>query len=280
MISFQNQGNAQTKLGVFADCQYSPHENSKTRFYKNSKQKLTNCIEHFNTENLNFVVGLGDLIDKDFSSYDTILPILQNSKHKVYQVIGNHDLSVEKEFIEKVPEKLGLKKTYYSITENDWQFIFLNGNEITLLTNQQKVKSEAEKLIDSLTKNEKPNNKTWNGALGKKQIIWLEKQLKKAEKNQMKVAIFCHYPVYPLEAHCLWDYDKVLATIEKYSCVKLWMNGHNHGGNYGKHSGIYFVNLKGMVDTENENAYSLVTFFDKRVEIEGFGREETRILEF
>jgi len=33
-----------------------------------------------------------------------------------------------------------------------------------------------------------------------------------------------------------------------------------------------------MVDTENENAYSIVSFTKDRIEIEGFGREVTRSL--
>ena len=62
--------------------------------------------------------------------------------------------------------------------------------------------------------------------------------------------------------------------------VKIWLNGHNHAGNYGKFEGIHFVNFKGMVDTETENAFSILTFFNNRIEIEGFGREKNRILEF
>lgn len=56
------------------------------------------------------------------------------------------------------------------------------------------------------------------------------------------------------------------------------MNGHNHAGNYVFQNGIHFVNLKGMVETEKENAFSVITFSDEKIEIEGFGREENRNL--
>ena len=56
------------------------------------------------------------------------------------------------------------------------------------------------------------------------------------------------------------------------------MNGHNHAGNYTTQNGIHFVNLKGMVETETENAFSIISFTDKQIEIKGFGREENRIL--
>jgi hypothetical protein len=56
------------------------------------------------------------------------------------------------------------------------------------------------------------------------------------------------------------------------------MNGHNHRGNYAFQNGIHFVNLKGMVETETENAFSIISFSDKQIEIKGFGREESRNL--
>jgi predicted phosphodiesterase len=68
--------------------------------------------------------------------------------------------------------------------------------------------------------------------------------------------------------------------LQKYTAVKIWLNGHNHAGNYEKYNGIHFVNFKGMVDTETENAFSIVTFFNNRIEIEGFGREKNWTLEF
>ena len=280
MISFLNKSTAQYRIGVFADCQYAEQETAINRYYKNSKQKLKDCIEHFNRQNLHFVVNLGDLIDKNFSSFDTILPVLSKSKHQIFHVTGNHDLEVEQELIKEVPKKLGLKKNYYSFSENGWRFIFLNGNEISMLSNNEEIKTEAKIMLENLTKKGHPNNQPWDGALGEKQISWLQGQLIKSEKQKEKAVIFCHYPVYPIEKHCLWDYDKVLHTLEKYSCVKLWINGHNHAGNYGKLNACYFVNLRGMVETETQNAFSTITFFEDKIKIEGFGREESRVLEF
>ena len=58
------------------------------------------------------------------------------------------------------------------------------------------------------------------------------------------------------------------------------MNGHNHAGNYAFQHGIHFVNLKGMIETETENAFSVLTFLDEKIEIQGFGREKSRELFF
>ncbi len=274
----QNKSNAQVKLGVFADCQYCDFETKGNRYYRNSLSKLNDCVEAFNNEDLDFVVGLGDLIDRDFASFKKVNYILSSSKTKVYHIIGNHDFSVEPELIEKVPSALNLKENYYTVSKKDWQFIFLNGNEISLLSPNPEIISEAKQMLAELTAYKQPNNMDWNGGLGTSQINWLETQLKTAESQKKNVAIFCHYPLLPLEAHTLWDSKKVLSILKKHKNVKAWINGHNHAGNYAVENGIHFVTMHGMVDTETENAYSIISFEKESINIKGKGREVSRTL--
>jgi predicted phosphodiesterase len=270
---------AQIKIGIFADAQYCDDETAINRYYRNSTIKLADCITFFNqTENIDFVVGLGDLIDKDFSSFSKINTILETSEKEVFQVIGNHDLSVNKEYIDKVPEQLNLKKTYYAFNKNDWQFIYLDGNDLTFQSTNPEIVVKAEKIVKQLTEENKPNAHNWNGGIGEKQINWLKEQLSEAEKNKRKVILFCHYPLLPFEAHVLWNSEDVLAIINKHKCVKAWINGHNHAGNYAFQNGTHFITMKGMVDSESENAYSIVTLSDEKIQIEGFGREISRSL--
>lgn len=270
---------AQIQFGVFADCQYCNCETAGSRFYRNSLNKLEACIQHFNqNKNIKFVAGLGDLIDRDLASYDSVNTILAHSKHKVCNVAGNHDFGVDKNQLEQIPKKLHLQKTYYSFTKKDWMLIFLNGNEITVNSNDPKIVEQAEEMLASLKLENKPNTYEWNGGMSETQIKWMEEQLQKAENKNRKVVLFCHYPLLPLEAHALWNSEDVLAILKKYDNVKLWLNGHNHAGNYAFQEGIYFVNLKGMVETEKENAYAEITLSDKQITIKGFGREPERKL--
>ena len=138
---------SQIKIGVFADCQYCNCETAGTRFYRNSLSKLEDCINEFNqTKKLKFVIGLGDLIDRDFASFDSVNTILASSKKKVYHVIGNHDLEVEKTELEKVPSKLNLSDTWYSVTKKGWLFIFLNGNDLTFHSNNTEIVLRAKEI--------------------------------------------------------------------------------------------------------------------------------------
>ncbi len=270
----------QFKIGIFADCQYSDCDSKGVRYYRNSLAKLNECITDFNERPLDFVVGLGDLIDNNFSSFETVNHELEKLDKKVFQVTGNHDFSVDKNNLDKVPKALNLKDTYYTFTHKDWQFIFLDGNKISIHSNNKKTVEQAEKKLAELKENGQPNANDWNGGVGQKQIKWLEKQLKAATKRNLKVAIFCHYPLLPHEAHTLWDSEAVLELIGNYNCVKAWINGHNHAGGYAYENGIHFITMKGMVDTEKENSYSILSFSKREIKIEGFGREIGRTLNF
>lgn len=270
--------NAQVKIGVFADCQYCDFETQGNRYYKNSLLKLKECVNEFNSEKLDFTVGLGDLIDRDFASFEKVNSILNTSKTKVYNIIGNHDFSVDRELMVKVPSALNLKENYYTLVKKNWLFIFLNGNEVSLQSLNEETVSEAKQMLAEISANKQPNNKEWNGGLGASQINWLEAQLKTAESEMKNVAIFCHYPLFPLEAHTLWDSQKVLPILKHYNCVKAWINGHNHAGNYAMENQIHFVTMHGMVDTETENAFSVISFEKKWIRINGKGREISRDL--
>ncbi|MEC9462488.1 MAG: phosphatase, partial [Pseudomonadota bacterium] len=58
-----------------------------------------------------------------------------------------------------------------------------------------------------------------------------------------------------------------------------YLCGHQHSGNYAEKDGVHFVNFKGMVDTEHENAFAVLSVFEGRIEILGHGREPDRRLD-
>ncbi len=79
------------QIGVVADCQYCYCEPTAVRFYKESPDRLCEAVGILNKQPLDFTVHLGDFIDKDFSSFDTITPIWKSLKSNKYHVLGNHD---------------------------------------------------------------------------------------------------------------------------------------------------------------------------------------------
>lgn len=274
------EGNKIT-IGAFADCQYCDCETRGTRYYRNAFEKLETAIDYFNREkDIDFVVNLGDLIDHGFDNFAPLKPLLEKSKKPVFHVLGNHDFSVEPEYLPQVPAQFRLSKTYYSFSKKGWKFIFLDGNDISVFSPDRQKAGMAREMSAQLKKDGKPNHHEWNGAIGEEQLLWFKDQLEEASGQNEKVVVFCHYPVLPYESHTLWNQAEIVALIENYPCVKLWLNGHNHAGNYAFHHGVHFVNLKGMIETENENAYSTIVLGENTIEITGFGREKSQSLSF
>lgn len=87
-----------------------------------------------------------------------------------------------------------------------------------------------------------------------------------------------YYPVGPLSHnHNLWNDREIAFIIESFPCVVAYLNGHNHGGNYCLRNGVHYLNLRGMVETQ-ENAYSAIHVHKDYLKVEGYGREPSRVL--
>lgn len=263
-------------LGIIADCQYADAPTNGVRHYRLSPGKLTACIDTFNTLELSHVFHLGDFIDKHgMESMEVVLPLMSNLAAAHTFVLGNHDFSFPDSLKTEVPRLMGLNKRYFSMKMNDWKFIILDGNDVSLYAwpPERKEYLAAKKLHDT----QYPDSPTYNGALGADQLNWLKKELKRSEKASEKVILLCHFPVLPVDNHILWNSQEVIDLITGYSCVKAWMNGHNHAGGYAEHEGIHFITFKGMVDTET-NAFGTIQLHPKQIVIDGHGREPDRIL--
>jgi predicted phosphodiesterase len=278
-ITSASKPEKKVSFGLFADCQYCDCETRGSRFYRNSLAKLQECIDLFNTQDdLEFVAGLGDLIDRDYAGFEKINSVLSRSEHDIKHVLGNHDYEVEQVQIDKVAGILGLSSGYYSFNIRGWKFIFLNGNDITFKSADPGKIVKAKEMTQKIKEVGGPNYYEWNGGLGKIQLKWLDRQLKEADRKRLNAVLFCHYPVVPLEAHTLWNHHEVLEILRKHDSVKLWINGHNHAGGCEELNGIHFITLKGMVETENENAFARITLTNNSIKVTGYGREENREL--
>ncbi|MEY0452355.1 metallophosphoesterase [Proteus terrae] len=277
-------------FGVIADPQYAPiPSNKETRFYSNSLWKLDECIDFFNKENLHFSVTLGDMIDRHYQSYFDILPIYNNLEHKHYFVLGNHDYEIARDYIKSVTKTLGMKNNFYDFSIEGYRFIVLDGNDVSLFAPQKgneylgipddpRIALASERL-KKLKENGAINAQPWNGSLSERQFEWLENKLKETKDSKEKVIILCHYPIYPENKHNMWDSERILSLLTSYNNVVAYFCGHNHEGNYGKLSGIHFVNFKGMVETPTSNAFSTVDITNNKLIINGYGLEENRILD-
>lgn len=273
----------QFRFGIIADVQYCDCEPSTAmhRYYRRSTDKLADALATLAKHDLRFILDLGDLIDRDFQSFDTIMPVYEAARAPVHRTLGNHDYAVNVTHLDEIPHRLGMEPPgYYSVDYDAWRLIVLNGNEISLFATRAgtPARAQAERMLSALQEQQAEQAQEWNGAVSETQLSWLDQQLAEAQRAGQSVIVAGHYPLYPAGSLNLWNDAAVIAVLERYPAVKAYLNGHHHDGNYGVRNGIHYLNFKGMVDTAEENTFAVVEVYDDRLAVRGFGREPDRVL--
>ncbi|MEM7512211.1 MAG: metallophosphoesterase [Bacteroidota bacterium] len=267
------------KIGLIADVQYCDCPNTKRRYYKTSLDKLASCLKDLNAQQPDFYLDMGDLIDRDWKSYEEVLQIYKRAEAPVYRVIGNHDYDIEEARKYQVKKVLELPANYYHKTHKGWRFIMLDGNEVsTYAPGPHKARAKATLL--QLEQSGAEHAKPFNGGMSQKQLEWLKTQLNEAKTAGEKVIVVNHFPVYPATRHTLWNKEELMDILSSSDELVAYLCGHNHEGNYGYLNGVHYLTLKGMVDTPDETAYSLMEVYSDKLVIKGTGREPSRILQF
>lgn len=268
------------RFGVVADPQYAPVPPRRTRYYANSLWKLSDAIADLNGQELDFAVTLGDIIDRHWQSYSHILPLYDRLETPHFFVLGNHDFDVAGDYLASVLRVTGLDRAYYDFAAGGVRFLVLDGNEISLFANPEGSARHdaATARLAAMESAGAPNAKRWNGGISDAQFAWAEETIERAKAAGEPVIAMGHYPIYPKDQHNTWDDARLLELFSGHDNVVLYMNGHNHAGNYGQAGGTHYLNFKGMVETADTTAYAVVSVHDDRIEIAGRGREDDRVL--
>ena len=258
------------RFGLIADIQYCDCETRGSRFYRNSIEKLKFCIDRFNNERLEFMVNLGDLVDRDTDkNLGAVLAVLNKFNGKVYNTSGNHDYDGVTDN-EALYAQLGMPSAYYSFVAKGWRFVFLNTNEVSSYTTP--LADELDAMMKQIRESNGMNGEPYNGGASKKQLKWLENELASAEAKKEKVVVLSHHPIYAAPGLTALNDRDILALLSASSCVKAVISGHHHPGDFGTYNNIPFITTEGMVETEKENAYGIIELTDKRIVLKGSGR--------
>lgn len=261
------------QIGIITDCQYCDCAANGVRHYRLSLAKLDSCIQTFNALPLAAVFHLGDMIDHDYGSYDSVLPRFRQFSAPTFLVLGNHDYMIKKEYKPGLLDRLGLKDGYYRVDLGDWSLVILNGDDLSYFAPQtRQQRSERDDIVAALYSNLRFNGMLWNGGIGSGQMRWLNDQLETAQRTGRKVVVLCHFPLFSKTDHNLFNNRELFGLLDGFPCVKAYFSGHYHNGHYQVRQGIHLVNFKGMVNTE-ANAFSVVTLTADSILIRGYGRE-------
>ncbi len=268
------------EIGLVADAQYADIEPKGTRFYRASIDRLGAAVEHCNARSVAFCVHLGDLIDREWRSFDAISRPLALARQRWQQVLGNHDFDVLDEHKGSVVPRLGMAWRHGAFDHVGFRFVVLDTNDVSTYAHaagtRERIDAEVElkRLQGAKVRQAKP----WNGAVGPAQLAWLDRTCAEARAQRRRVIVLAHHPVFPANDHNIWNADEVLAVIDRHTNVVAWFNGHNHAGNFGERNGVPYLTLKGMVETADTTAFATAQILADRILLTGHGREPSREL--
>jgi|TARA_B110000914_G_scaffold197291_1_gene187021 predicted phosphodiesterase len=268
-------------FGLLGDPQYADVNPSGSRHYRASLGKLKACIARLNQEDLEFVVTVGDIIDRDFASIAPIMKIYEGLKAEHRSVLGNHDFSVDDQLKDQVPAALGMKARYLSDTRKGWRFIRLDGTELAGYAHLQGSPrfKETQKNLQALKESGGDETRRYSYGIGDQQMAWLRRELEDSAAQGQRALVFNHFPALrngtPVNS---WNSKELVALLGEHKHALAYFNGHHHAGRYYDHHGVHYLNVKGMVETPEDTAYSIVKVYDDRLEVHGFGTEPKRDL--
>lgn len=270
------------EIGLVADAQYADIDAKGTRFYRASVARLGAAVEHFNGRDLAFCAHLGDLIDREWRSFDEIMRPLAGSRHRFHHLLGNHDFEVLDELKPKVPGRLALPHRYSTFDHAGFCFVVLDTNDVSTYAHRtgSAEHATATQQLDRLKAAQAKQAQSWNGGIGPAQLAWMNRTCSAARVAGRKVIFLAHHPVSPASGHVVWNDSEVLALIDRHPNVVAWVNGHNHAGAFGERHGVPYVTMRGMVETADTTAFATARVLADRMIINGHGREPSRELVF
>ncbi len=249
-------------FGVIADVQYADQATAGKRDYRATVAKLETCVAALNRERPAFVVQVGDLVDSGSDNLNRILPVFDRIAAPKHHVLGNHDVLAMR-------TKFSTAPAYYDFEVKHWHFIVVNGMDVSV--RDPAGRAELERLRAA----GQPNAQEWNGGLGEKQREWLHHRLHDATAVGERAIVFCHFPVLPQSSspqHELWDWRETLAILKDEPATVAWINGHDHRGGYAVDTGIHYITVKGMVESEPVESCRVVDVYSDRLVLRGAGQ--------
>ncbi len=270
------------RIGLISDPQYCDCDPAGIRIYRGVLQKLPSAIDSLNKYQVDFVMNLGDMIDRYYESFDSVNRIYESLTMPYFNLLGNHDFEeIPVALQPSILSRYGMPDYYYNVIFKNWRFLILDGTELAAYS--RALHPELAEEGDSLFQQNQDsiNNRTWNGGIGRMQRAWITDQINEAYDEQQLVVLFCHFPVFPDSIDLnLWNDDEIVGLIGNHPNVIAFINGHYHQGNYGFNNGIHYVTQAAMLDTHENNSFSILEVFRNKILLKGFGLNPDRILPF
>ena len=239
------------RFGIVTDCHYADANTAGTRYYRHSLNKLGECVEAMNEQQVDFLVELGDFKDQDsppveqntLSYLRAVETVFCKFDGPAYHVLGNHDQdSLSKaQFLTNI-KNTGINpgRSYYSFDSNGVHFVVLDANYKSDGTDYDR------------------GNFNWTDAnVPMAELQWLRRDL---AASRGPVIVLVHQLLDGAGSHYVKNAAEVRHILEQSGRVLAVFQGHRHDGGYSLIEGIHYYTLKAVIEgpgPEN-NSYAIV----------------------
>ena len=243
-----------------------------TRHFGDFPAKLAAAIDTFIARGVDFIVNLGDTIDRLEDDPTDPREYLAEARAIVgrfdgpyHVVLGNHDVAcLTKADVLALAGGAG-ECAHYSFDRGGFHFVVLDTNHF--------------EDGSDFTPETMPED--WSDEwLGQSQLDWLAEDL--AAAGETPAVIFTHASLGPRfldgqeEPHAVKDSDLARAIIQSVGNVRAIFQGHNHAGQIAQWADIPHLTLQAMCEGTglDSNAYAIAYLSaDAPVQLEGFGNQ-------
>ncbi len=260
------------RFGLVTDCHYADADAAGTRFYRESLDKLSECVALMNAEKVDFLIELGDFKDQDkqpseqktLSYLQSIERTFQSFDGPRYHVLGNHDMdSISKgQFLSRIRNtNVASGRSYYSFDLNGLRFVVLDSNYRADGADYDHGRFD------------------WTDAnIPSAELLWLQRELVEAPGPMI---VFIHQRLDGVGEVYVKNAEHVRHILEASGKVFAVFQGHHHPGGYSQIAGIHYYTLKALVEgtgPEN-NSYAIAEVGSYgTITVTGYRKAESRRL--
>ncbi|WP_250933913.1 metallophosphoesterase family protein [Aporhodopirellula aestuarii] len=254
-----NSANA-VRIGLVTDLHYADKPPAGSRHYRETLDKLEAASQQFASDQPDFLVELGDLIDaadsveveqRYLKTINTNFAAICDERH---YVLGNHcvDTLTKQEFLAGVEKE----HSYYSFDREGIHFIVLDS------------------CFRSDGKSYGRRNFHWTDAnVSAEELEWLRGDLKSSSKPTV---VFAHQRLDVSNHHGVKNNAEVRKAFEESGNVLAVFQGHSHQNDLKEIGGIHYCTLAAMVEGSGlqSNGYCVMDIQpDGTIKIAGFARQ-------
>jgi 3',5'-cyclic AMP phosphodiesterase CpdA len=257
------------RFGVVTDIHYADIDPAGARTYRESDDKLSECVQVMNAKGAAFLLELGDFKDQDktpdeastLKYLETIESVFAGFRGPRYHVIGNHDTdSLSKaQFLAATPNT--------GIVPNATRYTFVSGG-VRFVVLDASHRSDGSDYDHG--------NFDWSDSnVDAPQLGWLAKTLAASAEPGI---VFVHQQLDGTGAYYVKNAAQAREVLEQSGKVIAVLQGHRHEGAFSTINSIPYFTFKGLIEGSGpwNSSYSIVDVMpDLSVRVLGYRQAET-----